>query len=158
MIGYAVVDINGDESEELLIGPIDDDNHLISGIWGIYTTVYGKTALAKRGWLRSRVYLLEDNTIYNEWDDGVSHWGISTYSINSETGSHENVDCYFYQDINLDGTDAWFYNNIESWDYNESTKLDWNYEEGMEFFDEYRTKIKDLDFTSFAECELSKVK
>ena len=162
LIGYTFVDINDDGSEELFIGPVDDDNYLISDIWGIYTMVDEKTILVKEGWLRNRVYLLEDNVIYNEWDDGAAHWGINTYTLNSETGSLENVDCYFYQAINIDGTDewveAWFYNNIGSWDYNESTKLDWTYEEGMEFFNEYRTKIKDLEFTSFADYELVNAK
>jgi hypothetical protein len=162
LIGYSFVDINDDGSEELLIGPVDDDNHSISGIWGIYTVADGKITLVKQGWLRNRVYLLKDNTVYNEWDDGASQWGFNTYTLNPETGSLENVDCYFCQAINIDGTDewveAWFYNNIGSWDYNESTKLDWTYEEGMEFFNEYRTKIKDLEFTSFADYELVNAK
>ena len=157
LIGYMFADINDDGSEELLIGPIDDDNHSISGICGIYTMVDEKTILVKEGWLRNRVYLLEDNTIYNEWDDGAAHWGNKTYTLNPETGDLKNIDCYFYQDVNMDGTDAWFHNTIGSLEYNESTKLDWTYEEGMEFFNEYRTKIKNLEFTSFADYELQKL-
>ena len=86
LIGYMFADINDDGSEELLIGPVDDDNHSISGICEIYTMVDEKTILVKEGWLRNRVYLLEDNTIYNEWDDGAAHWGINTYTLNPETG------------------------------------------------------------------------
>ena len=156
LIGYMFADINDDGSEELLIGPVDDDNHSISGICEIYTMVDEKTILVKEGWLRNRVYLLEDNTIYNEWDDGAAHWGINTYTLNPETGDLKNIDCYFYQDVNMDGTDAWFHNTMGSSDYSESTKLDWAYEEGLEFFHEYRTEIKNLDFTSFADYKRSK--
>ena len=91
-------------------------------------------------------------TILDGTYDLIANWDGQNY-LNSPYAL-VGLDEFIFQN---EWVEAWFYNNIGSWDYNESTKLDWTYEEGMEFFNEYRTKIKDLEFTSFADYELQKL-
>lgn len=64
-IGYLVRDLDGDGTQELLIGTIGGDNFTYLLLFDLYTLSDGAAEPLFQGWERSRWYQLEDGRFYN---------------------------------------------------------------------------------------------
>ena len=80
-VGYALLDLNADGVEELVIGEVAGVNYLPGMIYDIYTLQDGAPVLALRGWERNRYYLCTDGSIVNEASDGASSSMTNVYKF-----------------------------------------------------------------------------
>ena len=159
LIGYTFIDVNNDGCDDLLIGPVDNEDLCYSDIFYIYTLQDGKVVLTMQGWYRNLLYLYKDNVVFNYFDDGgTTCRGFRTGTIGFESWKLEYTETYFWGYIDEENAGAWFYNDIGSIDYHECTRLDWSYDQGWELYDERLAERVKIDYTSLADFELVKTK
>lgn len=81
-IGYALMDLNGDGTSELLISPVA--NAARDGmIYDLYSVVNGKVVHLASSGERDRYYLSEGNTVNNESSSGASLSSNTNYAVNA---------------------------------------------------------------------------
>ena len=118
--GYALLDLNGDGTAELVIAGIGTDSFSNGMIYDLYTLVNGEPVQLACSQARSRYYLRADGSVLNEGSNGA---GNSIFVINRVYGSSlvpiESVMTWFMGEEN-DGyyhqTDGYYY---EPRDYDE---------------------------------------
>lgn len=71
-VGYAVQDLDGDGSNELLIAGIGYDSADDPCLFEIYTLVNGQPVSLYQSTVRARLYLMEDGKVYFEGSGGVA--------------------------------------------------------------------------------------
>lgn len=104
-LGYCIMDINGDGTDELLIGGINEGTYT-GMFYDMYTIVDGQRVLVTTSGERDRYYVCEDYTIANEGSGGA---------LNSVYGYYELVSgqLKLKEGVFLDGYDhpenPWFY-------------------------------------------------
>ena len=121
-IGYTLLDINSDGVDELIFAEKNDlqeNNRILA----IYTLKNNNLKLLDEGWSRKRLYLLDDNSIYNSGSNGAAYsiWGI--YKINDSADGLETIDFYFteYNDSKNDW--YWYHNTTGEYDKDASECL-----------------------------------
>lgn len=84
--GYLVRDLNGDGTDELLIGcsgtEPGDSQHSV--VYDIYTVWEGKLIHVLNGWERNRYYLCENGRIANEGSNGAADSSWTYFSFDGE--------------------------------------------------------------------------
>lgn len=77
-LGYLLRDLDGDGSDELLIGLQSDDSLLQELVFDLYTVKDGAAVQIFSGWERSRWYLEEDGLLVSEGSDSAftSMWYV----------------------------------------------------------------------------------
>ena len=118
--GYALLDLNGDGTAELVIAGIGTDGFANGMIYDLYTLVNGQPVQLACSQARSRYYLRADGSVLNEGSNGA---GNTIYVVNRVYGSSlvpvESVMTWFMGEEN-DGyyhqTDGY---NYEPRDYDE---------------------------------------
>ena len=83
-VGYALEDLNGDGTPELIIAGIGTDEFSNGMIYDLYTLVNGEPVQLACSRARSRYYLRSDGSILNEGSNGA---GNSIYVVNRLYGS-----------------------------------------------------------------------
>ncbi len=81
-VGYALLDIEGDGSDELIIGGGSEDDF---DIFDIYTLKDNKAVHLVDSSERNMYYVVNDGSIYNTWSGGAANSGESWYKINGGT-------------------------------------------------------------------------
>ncbi len=82
--GCALMDLNGDGMEELVIGPQDfgESEEWFKGlIYVLYTIKDGKPVKVCESIVRGRYYLLEDGKLSHEWSSSATESGVDTYVL-----------------------------------------------------------------------------
>lgn len=91
-IGVAIVDLNMDGVDELLVGTgnyYEGDVNIVQ----LYTIVDDEPVLLLEGWSRSRNYTLNDGTILTEGSSGADY---SSFGILKIAGDHTEYDSFYY--------------------------------------------------------------
>ena len=111
--GYALLDLNGDGTPELVIGGIGTDSFSNGMVYDLYTLVDGQPVQLACSQARSRYYLRADGSLLNEGSNGA---GNTIYVINRIYGTSlvpvESVMTWFMGEGN-DG----FYHQTEGYSY-----------------------------------------
>lgn len=121
-IGYTLLDINSDGVDELIFAEKNDlqeNNRILA----IYTLKNNNLKLLDEGWSRKRLYLLDDNSIYNSGSNGAAYsiWGI--YKINDSADGLETIDFYFTEYNDSKNDLYWYHNTTGKYDKNVSECL-----------------------------------
>ena len=83
-VGYVRKDLDGDGTEELLVAGIGYDIPEEPCLFEIFTLVDGNPVSVGRSWTRSRLFLMQDNKIYNEGSSGAAN---NNFSVMQFSGS-----------------------------------------------------------------------
>lgn len=105
-IGYALIDLNGDNIPELLVSPVAEA--MRDGmIYDLYSIVNNKVVHLFSSGERDRYYLAEGNTINNEWSWGAAFSGFINYRV---SGASEKLDMVYINiiDSNADENNAFW--------------------------------------------------
>lgn len=94
LVAFAFVDIDGDNTAEMAILACDDFGYEYR-IIDLYTFYDGQVKHVIGGGVRSRFYLTNDMTIYNEGSAGASYTITSRYEFDDETHELSFVDSYY---------------------------------------------------------------
>lgn len=150
-IGYAFKDINGDNIPELFIGCFENEGNNrgtgkeINAVWAISED--GVVPILE-GWSRSRVYLLDDNSLYNEGASSATQScaGVMTY----RPGDKEyTVEDFYFTDETYPGSGeiVCYHNTTGSWEAAESDEVTLTKEDFWRITDEFDARIVDIEFT-----------
>ena len=84
-VGYAVVDINNDGVQELLLGTFDNayNSQEEFNPSSIFTLKSGQPVLLRSFWSRSRGVILDDGLIYSDGSDGAAYTYLSSYRLDN---------------------------------------------------------------------------
>ena len=109
-LGYCLLDIDNDGTDELFIGTTEDEGY--EGMFfDMYTLTDGKAELVTTSGERDRYYLCEDNTIANE---GSSSAFLSVnYYYDYKSGKLNLQDGIVY-DEEINPQNPWFYGTIDN--------------------------------------------
>lgn len=80
-VGYALRDLDGNGTEELIIAGIGYDIPEEPYVFDIYTLENGAPVNVCRSWARSRLFLMQDGKIYNEGSGGAAYSNFSVMQI-----------------------------------------------------------------------------
>lgn len=119
--GYALLDLNGDGTPELVIGGIGTDSFSNGMIYDMYTLVDGQPVQLATSRARSRYYLRADGSILNEGSNGA---GNSIFVVNRVYGSSL---------VPVESAMTWFMGEANDGYYHQSDG--YNYEPGD--YDDY---------------------
>lgn len=94
-VGYAMKDINGDGTQELMIVEVSDQGqtkYFGERILALYTIVNDEAHFITGGWARNRYFLLNDGRIFNEGSSGANDASFETYRLIENSGILEMLD------------------------------------------------------------------
>lgn len=132
-MGYYLTDLDGDGTEELLVGEKAAENPYAGMFYELYTLdadTEEPVRIAVSG-ERSRYYLCTDGTIGYEGSGGASFSGMGHYRF---TGTDLEVLSFVLYDGDYDSENPYFYSTTDTWD-DHSTPI--SESEAMEITDSY---------------------
>ena len=106
-VGYAVMDLDGDGTEELLIADATEDQKMEGIVFDVWTLVDGQPVLLLRGWDRYRLYLTaqDERGSYGFYREGSSSAFDSTYEQGRFYPSEARTEHVL--EYNEENTDLW---------------------------------------------------
>ena len=110
-LGYFIEDIDGDGTEELVIGDTWGEDHTL--IYNIYTMSGAKLVRVADGWERNRYYLCENGMIANEGSGGAAN---SSYAYFTFDGTELHLVESIIYDGFKDPENPWFYSTESEYD------------------------------------------
>lgn len=110
-LGYFIEDIDGDGTEELVIGDTWGEDHTL--IYNIYTMSGGELVRAADGWERNQYYLCENGMIANEGSSGAAN---SSYAYFTFDGTELHLIESIIYDGFKDPENPWFYSTESVYD------------------------------------------
>jgi hypothetical protein len=138
-VGYALKDINGDGSDELLIGDKNGDI-----IFEMYTLSGGEAVKVFEGWYRNAFYLLSDGSILNVASNSAySDWNM----IYKFDGTSLTVQGGVLYDGQYDQDNPWFAHSSDQWDASGDSPL--SQEEAQKLIDEYQDSVVSVSMSDF---------
>lgn len=158
-IGYTLIDIDNNGTEELVISD-DGEEAWANRILSIYTMHNDEAVQIVDGWARNRYYLLEDNTLYNEGSGGAAYTIWGTYKVSEDGLSLQAMDTYFtdFQDENMQEI-GWFHNTTGSVDIAESEWVGTDEENSLfPLMEQMQERVRDLDLIYFADYPSERAK
>lgn len=103
-LGYCLLDIDEDGTDELMIGPVD---MYMGMFFDLYTMVDGQRVLVVSSGERDRYYVCQDRTIANEGSSSAWNSNFDYYDfVSGQLEFKEGVFCDGYKDSD----NPWFYN------------------------------------------------
>lgn len=124
-VGFALLDVDGDNSPELLIGTVSDDEFVDQMLFDMYTLKDGAPVQVFSGQERSRYYISEDEAggyfITNEASMGAAQ--SATYYYTLDGGELKVVQAIVY-DSSADAGNPWYMADDEDWDVSNDTPVD----------------------------------
>ncbi|MBE6824498.1 MAG: hypothetical protein E7513_04045 [Ruminococcaceae bacterium] len=153
-MGYAYKDLDNNDTEELLIGPVGQDGT----VYEIYTIVNDKVIQLTTSWSRSRNTILVDGSIINSGSSGacLSTWDCNV--IDSDKSSLKvtkkvTLDGFYAEELGLisdafeTGDRAWFKSSSDNYeDYVNITAS-----EARDIIDEWEETQADIGYTPFSQ-------
>jgi len=149
--GYAMMDLDGDGTDELIFGSnaasadMEEDNSWRSVVYNIFTLKDGEIVTLVDGGERNRYYICPDKTVANEASGGAAYTAYAKYKV--EAAQLKLQDCIFSDFTDEAQTEIGWYRTAETpWEdkSNPITEDDAN-----KIIEEY--KYEDVRFTPFIE-------
>lgn len=154
-IGYAILDINGDEVPELLISenlPGEGETAQSGNIYAMYACVDGKPKIMFDGWSRKCYRLLPDGTIYNRGSSGAAYSVIALYRLRDDNSGLDCLDFFFTWETDESLQEyAVYHNTTGDYDKSLSQEADISVEQLWQMDDAFSSTAVDIPLTSFAD-------
>lgn len=152
-VGYALKDLNGDGSPELLLAQIDRQEQgscYGSTLLSVHTLIQGRPSLCLEGWARNRYYLLPDGSLLNQGSGGAAYSCLGLYKLSEEENTLQCLDFFFTWEE--EGQVVTYHNSDGAWEVphegNEKLELDlWQMSEILE------KDVQALELTPFSEYQ-----
>ena len=159
-LGYVLTDLNGDGTEELLVGDFSptEEAHIKNYISAIYTHDGKQPALLLEGSTRNRYFLMEGGSLLNQ-GSGSAVMTIFGECRLTKDGAIEWVD-YYYTDATDDAmTEIAFFHNTEGVVDNAlSERLDMDEETFWGILEAYQGRTVKVQDTRFAQLTVDAAK
>ncbi len=152
-IGYVFTDLNGDGTEELLMGVFDaaDGAYVKNELYAGYTLAGDTPVLLFEGSARSAYSLMEVGRLFYYGSGGAMYSIFGEAAVNDDNGV-EWVDYYFTYETDEAMTEIGFYHNTDGkWDPAVSERLDTDEDAFFALRDVYAGRTVILEDTKFAE-------
>lgn len=152
--GYAVKDINGDGTEELIIVENNEDATHGKNILAAYTWNGGKPVLLVEGYSRDAFALLDDGTLYEYGSMGAMSTLVAVYALkagSSELGVEKLLFTYFEDDMT---TSVYSADEIVLTP-SDAELTDMSADDFWDYTMELEERAVDIDFTLFYDYEYS---
>ena len=153
-VGYAILDLNGDEKPELLIGGISESNasgHYGNEIYALYGCGDASPVLIFSGVTRSNYRFIGNGNFFYRGSSGAMHSLFGIYYI-APDGSLACKDCYFtFEKGNNPNDIGFFHNTTGVWSKVEAEELNISEEKFWQLMDEMEKQITLVKLTPFAE-------
>ena len=101
-VGYATLDLDGDGTQELIVAGIGYDIPDEPCIFELFTLEDNTPVSVGRSWARSRLFLMQDNKIYNEGSSGAASSNFSVMQLSG--GQLRFLNGLYTTDVLADGT------------------------------------------------------
>lgn len=153
-IGYVFTDLNGDGTDELLVGVFDkaEGAHVKNELYAAYTLVEDAPVLLFEGWARNAYSLMDGGSLYYYGSGGAMYSIFGEAVVNGD--ALEWVDYYFTYETDETMTEiGFFHNNSGEWDPHVSEQLDTDVDAFFAMQDAYGQRTVTLEDTKFAELE-----
>ena len=152
-IGYAFTNLNGDGTDELLIGVFDtmDGAFVQNELYAGYTLAGDTPVLLFEGSARSAYSLMDGGSLFYYGSGGAMYSIFGEAVVNAENGL-EWVDYYFTYETDETMTEiGFFHNNSGQWEPAMSERLDTDADAFFAVEDAYAQRTVTLEDTKFAE-------
>lgn len=134
--GYAVIDLDGDGIEELIIAGFVTDDFGLRPITELYTLTDGQPTLIATSAARSRFYLTVSHQIYNKGSSGVHN--SASYIYRLEDGELVLEEGFLSKRDDEEKAIVWYYTTDEDYDFSNDTRV--STEEAKERIAEYERR------------------
>lgn len=155
-VGYAILDVNGDEIPELLIGEIqpgEDGESQGRYLYAMYACAEGESKIIFDGWSRNCYQLLPDGTIFNRGSNGAAYSILALYRLRENNTGLDCLDFYFTWEKDESLQEYAVYHNTTA-DYSKalSQEADLSVEQLWQMDDTFSSTAVDIPLTSFADA------
>lgn len=150
-VGYAFVDINGDNATELVIFEVNEtegDTSFGTKILCAYTVKDNAEHLILEGSEKQQYSLLEDGSIYYEGTSNAADKGFGCYVFDGSNCAVNCVDFYFTELANEQN--KLYHNQSGKWISSESESFDGDEAAFWELRDTLASTVKEIKITPFA--------
>lgn len=155
-IGYVFTDLNGDGTDELLVGVFDkaEGAHAKNELYAAYTHDGQQPVLLFEGRSRNAYSLMDGDSFYY-YGSGGAMYSIFGEAVLNDEQTLEWVDYYFTYETDETMTEiGFFHNNSGEWDPHVSERLDTDADAFFVLQDGYAQRTVELDDTKFAELSI----
>lgn len=156
-LGYAVLDISGDDIPELLIGLIEETEQgssLGSQVLAAYTLVDGLPHFTFEGWARNRYYYIGQGSFYHSGSSGAAQSQFGEYRMSLDGKEMICIDFCFtdLKDTNLEELSL-YHNVTGKWEKAGSEELDMSQDQFQQMEQELADKVQMITLTPFLAYE-----
>ena len=156
-IGYAIVDLSGDGTPELLIGGLEQhgaQDCFGSDLYAVYAAPEGVPALTCEGWARDSLRWLGENRFLRTGSSGAMYSMFGTYALSDDGTALNCEDFWFTYEKDDSYTEMAFYqNNSGMWDPAMSRELDMTAEDFWRLEEEMEEQVRAVELTPFSVYE-----
>lgn len=121
-LGCALIDLDGDGIEEMIIAGFGTDDFGLKSIYDLYTLMDGQPRRLMMGWYRSRLYLTASNEIYNMGFNGADK--AADYVYRMEDGELILEEGFLSKWDREEKAIVWYYTTDEDYDFSNDTRID----------------------------------
>ncbi|MBQ4528449.1 MAG: hypothetical protein II998_10285 [Clostridia bacterium] len=159
-IGYAFMDLNGDDVNELLIGVFDKDKNAFTNneIYTVYAITDGSPEVVLDGWSRNSYSLKEDGCFFHQGSSGAAYSEFGLYHISDDNELVCNEFYYTYPDDENPEIIKIFYNTTGVLFPEESEELDITIDEFWALEEDFSKGTLKLEATTFDKLDEDIVK
>lgn len=148
-IGFAIEDVSGDGTPELLIGGMPDSG---KNLYAVYTMDNGAPMAVFDGWARNAYYMLGKNLFYYSGSGGAAYSAFGTFRL-SYDGTRKEWEDFYFSDIKDEsrGTIGYFYNQSGIWNKEDGEELLISNDRFFEISDSLRAKVEPIEMIPFSD-------
>ena len=147
-VGYALRDLSGDGTPELIIAQVDSREGQLS--WGtqilaVYSCIQGSPSLVLEGWARNRYSLLPDDSLLNQGSSGAAYSCLGLFRLSPEGTELNCLDFFFTWDGET------YHNTDGVWEvpHDGNEKLELDFQRMSEILEADAQRIDLTAFTSY---------
>lgn len=156
-IGYAILDLSGDGTPELLIGGLEQhgtQGYFGSDLYAVYAAPEGAPILTCEGWSRDSLHWLGGNRFLRTGSSGAMYFMFGTYALSDDGAALNCEDFWFTYEKDDSYTEMAFYqNNSGMWDPAMSRELDMTAEDFWRLEEEMEEQVRAVALTPFSVYE-----
>ena len=153
--GYAVIDVNGDRTPELLIGLVSDyEEGKAEGniLYALYTYSGEKPVCVTESYVRDGYRWMGDGKFCYTGSSGAANSGFGMFNL-PEGSTELSCEGFWFSDI-TEGTETeigYYHNTSGNWNAGDSEELSVSNDEFWEMEEELLAQVQNFEMISFAE-------